>query len=119
MVNSRAKGGRGEREACGEVETIFGIPCRRSQQYAGSTGSADIVRDDEAGTPIWPGVHPEVKRVEKLSIYDAIEQATRDGGGAIPVVFHKRNRGEWLAIVPLARLKELSRIIHANQDQTV
>jgi hypothetical protein len=37
-----------------------------------------------------------VKRVERLNLYDAIEQAVRDAEGRIPYVAHRRNRSVWL-----------------------
>ncbi len=51
-----------------------------------------------------PGVHIEVKRVERLNITEAMEQATRDAerfeDGA-PAVFHRRNRRPWLVTMQL------------------
>ena len=43
-----------------------------------------------------PGFHFEVKAVERLNLHDAIAQAVDDAGGKIPVVAHKRNRGDWM-----------------------
>jgi hypothetical protein len=50
------------------------------------------------------GIHPEVKRVEKLNIHKAMEQAKeeaikRDDG--LPTVFFRRDRGEWLVCMRL------------------
>lgn len=46
-----------------------------------------------------PGVHIEVKRVERLNVGEAFAQAVRDAekfqDGA-PVLFHRRNRQPWL-----------------------
>ena len=51
-----------------------------------------------------PGVHIEVKRVERLNIMEAMEQAIRDAedfmDGA-PTVFHRRNRSPWLVTMRL------------------
>ena len=48
-----------------------------------------------------PGIHIEVKRVEKLNIDEALEQAIRDLKAKkekrIPVVFHRKNRKPWKA----------------------
>lgn len=45
-----------------------------------------------------PGIHAEVKRVERLNISQAMAQAVRDAerfqDGA-PAVFHRRNREPW------------------------
>ena len=46
-----------------------------------------------------PGVHIEVKRVERLNVGEAMNQAIRDAekfqDGA-PALFHRRNRQPWL-----------------------
>ena len=89
-INSRTKGKTGELELSKELMRIFGIECRRGQQFAGGTDSPDVV-----GLP--DVIHPEVKRVEKLNIQAAMQQASRDGGpDKKPVVFHRRNRGDWM-----------------------
>ena len=45
-----------------------------------------------------PGVHVEVKRVERLNIEDAMSQARRDSqrSGRVPIVAHRKNHCEWL-----------------------
>lgn len=51
-----------------------------------------------------PGVHVEVKRVERLNISQAMAQAERDAerfqDGA-PAVFHRRSREPWLVTMRL------------------
>lgn len=51
-----------------------------------------------------PGVHIEVKRVERLNISEAMTQSIRDAerfqDGA-PAVFHRRNRQPWLVTMRL------------------
>ena len=51
-----------------------------------------------------PGIHIECKRVERLNIMAAMEQAVRDSedfeDGA-PTVFHRRNRSPWLVTMRL------------------
>lgn len=90
-MNSRAKGARGEREFA-ELLRSHGIEARRGQQFSGSPDSPDVVTE----LPY----HFEVKRVERLQIYDAIEQAVRDcQNKKIPIVVHKKNRQEWLVIM--------------------
>lgn len=111
-MNSREKGKRGEREAAAAMCEHIGCEARRGVQFQGGNDSPDVRHSI-------PGVHVEVKRTETFNAYNAIEQASRDGGGAVPLVLHKRNRGEWLAVVPLARLKELARLIHEVQNRTV
>lgn len=47
-----------------------------------------------------PGIHWEVKRVERGNPYDWMMQAKRDAGDSkIPVVAHKRNGENWLCIL--------------------
>lgn len=92
-MNSRQKGKRGELEAA-KVLKDYGYDARRGQQYSGVSGDADVVG--------LPGVHLEIKRVEKLNIVEAMKQAVRDArDGEIPVVMHRRNREEWLITMPL------------------
>jgi hypothetical protein len=87
-VNQCKKGKAGEREAAHYLAAMFGIPVSRGAQHAGGAESPDI-----KGVP---GLHFEVKRVERLNLADAMAQAVRDAAGkAVPVVLHRRNRGEW------------------------
>ena len=51
-----------------------------------------------------PGVHIEVKRVERLNVTAAMAQAERDSErfhDGLPAVFHRRNRQEWLVTMRL------------------
>ncbi len=51
-----------------------------------------------------PGIHIEVKRVERLNIMEAMEQAIRDSDDfqdGAPTVFHRRNRSPWLVTMRL------------------
>ena len=91
-MNSRAKGAKGEREIAGILRG-YGYNCRRGQQYCGASGDADVIG--------LPGIHIEVKRREKLNIYDAIDQAKRDSKDDLPAVFHRKNNCEWLVTMPL------------------
>lgn len=89
----RNKGKRGERELAGILRD-YGYDCRRGQQFCGANGDADVVG--------LPGIHIESKRTERLNLYDALAQATRDARkGEIPVIFHRRNNCEWVCILSL------------------
>ena len=100
MTNSKRKGKVAELEAAKELQRLFGVECRRGQQYHGLEG------EDVVGLP---GVHVEVKRVEQLSLYKAMEQAVADAqGDDIPIVVHRRNKKPWLAVVELDRLPALA-----------
>ena len=97
---SRNKGKAGELELSKELTRLFGVECRRGQQFNGIDGR-DVVG--------LPGVHIECKRVESLRLYDAVEQATQDAGeDETPLVCHRKNGKEWLAIVPLDQLPALA-----------
>lgn len=92
MTNSRAKGARGEREWARYLRGLGYEHARRGQQFSGSPDSPDVADGI-------PGTHPEVKRVERLNIHDAILQAQKDAGAAVPYVAHRRNNGEWLVTI--------------------
>ena len=51
-----------------------------------------------------PGIHIEVKRVERLNVVEAMEQSVRDSermGDGVPALFHRRNRKPWLVTMRL------------------
>jgi len=93
-INSKDKGKRGERELANKLKEYGYNDARRTEQYCGIAGDADVIGLN--------GVHCEVKRREKLNIYDAISQAKTDAkNGDMPTVFHRKNRCEWLVTVTL------------------
>ena len=84
-VNSRRKGAEFERKLAGLLREYGYSDSRRGQQYSGINGDADVVG--------LPHIHIEAKAVEKLNIYDAMEQSKRDARPLeLPVVIHKKNR---------------------------
>lgn len=89
---SKTKGAAGEREVA-RLLREHGFETSRGCQYHGGPDSPDVVG--------LPGVHIEVKRCEKLSLYEAMSQAKRDCGTSKPIVIHRRNNCEWLVIQPL------------------
>ncbi len=101
-MNASLKGANGERELAGILRR-YGFAIDR-----GGTTSFGKVPD------LWglPGVHIEVKRVEKLNIVEAMAQAEKDAvkfGDGIPAVFHRRNRTPWLVTVKLEDFIDLYR----------
>lgn len=108
-MNSRQKGKRIEREAAQAIGATFNVAMRRGVQFAGGPDSPDVVG--------LPGVHFEVKGVERLNIWAAMEQAIRDAGNQIPVVACKRNRSAWLLVVPLDQANRLVDAILATREQ--
>ena len=110
MVNGKQKGSAGERELA-EVLRSHGFAARRTQQYCGaSTDSSDVISAD------LPDIHFECKRVERLNIDDAMAQAIRDAKDRVPVVAHRRNRGEWMATMRLGDFLELKKRKLDNQE---
>ena len=101
MVNSRTKGCVGEREAAAEISRLFNVEAHRGRQYCGNPDAPDIATAIEK-------VHFEVKRVEKLHLQKALEQAIADAGDKIPVVLHRANHQPWVAIVKLDDLPKLA-----------
>ena len=93
---SRDKGKRGEREWAMFLRDRGGFDsARRGCQNAGGPDSMDVVCSVLDGS-----FHCEVKRVEKLNIYDAIDQSTRDAAcKQIPYVAHRKNDCRWLVTV--------------------
>ena len=92
-INSRNKGARGERELSSKLNE-YGYDCRRSVQYCGANGDADVIGLN--------GIHIECKRVEALSLYKALSQAKSDAkNGDMPVIMHRKNNCEWVVIQPL------------------
>jgi len=107
---SRDKGKRGELELAAELRRVFGIEARRGVQYHGGPDSPDVVTD-------LPGIHCEVKRTERLSLYPAMKQAATDAGAdKVPVVFHRQNREEWLAVTRLNDLPKLAVLLTEPQS---
>lgn len=91
-INSKKKGKRGELELAALLRS-YGYETRRGVQYQGGQDSPDVVGLD--------GIHIEVKRQERLNIIEAMEQADKDSGENIPVVFHRKNRTPWLVTLHL------------------
>lgn len=96
-VNSKQKGARFERLLASKFREYGYSDSRRTAQYCGNTGDAS----DVVGLP---GIHVEAKHQEKMCLYDWMDQAKRDasanGKGNLPVVFHKKNNHEILVSMP-------------------
>lgn len=98
-MNSNRKGKSGELELAHKLKE-YGYNARRSVQYCGANGDADVVGLD--------GIHIECKRVERLNIDDAMEQVIADvRAGELPAVFHRKNRKKWLVTMTLDDWMEL------------
>lgn len=97
-INSKQKGKAGELEFCHECAKYGFDKVYRTAQ---TNGKLEQSLADCEGLDY---IHPEVKRVEKLNIYTAIQQAIRDTSAKkekkLPIVFHRKNRHKWLASMP-------------------
>jgi hypothetical protein len=100
-IKSGRKGKRGELEAAAEIRRLFHVDACRGRQYQGCDDAPDI------RTAI-AKVHFEIKRSERLYLYDALEQAADDAGDQIPVLLHRANQRPWVAIVRLNDLPQLA-----------
>ena len=99
-INSKRKGAKGELELAHKLQEYGYDEAKRSVQYNGKDGQADVIG--------LPHIHCEIKRVEKLNIYNAIEQAKRDAkNGDKPTVFHRKNRCNWLVTMELDDFMEI------------
>ena len=96
-MRSQKKGAAGELELLHLLEAR-GIDAQRNdQRYIGGLDNPDLAVHIR-GQPF----HVEVKRREKLALYDALEQAKHDANGhALPIVAHRRNRKPWCVILTL------------------
>ena len=108
----RQKGKRGERMAAKAVSASLGVRARRGVQFKGGADSADIEVEI-------PGVHWEVKFVEREAVRSWMAQAQAECGAGVPVVLHKRSREEWLVTLPLERLYEFVQRLEEAVGQTI
>lgn len=106
-INSRQKGAAGERECAEQLRLTMGWDARRSQQFSGNAGDADLVIDQ------MPMIFPEVKRVQRLNVPEAMDKAVEQSKGRIPVLFHRTNRARngWLVTLRLSDLTALSKFV--------
>ena len=104
-MNNRQKGIRGELELRDFLRR-FNIQARRGQQYAGGGNSPDVITD-------LADIHFECKRMERSQPYEWMAQAMGDCPlGSIPVVAHRQNDREWIAIL---RLEDFIKIVQRRE----
>jgi len=106
---SRQKGKRVEREAAAALAAVLGIEARRSVQYSGRAGDADLQTS-------LPGIHFEVKARAGHACLRFHEQATSDAGlDAVPVVMLREDGDpRFYALVALDHLPQLAATIVAR-----
>ena len=101
---SKEKGKRGEREFA-KLLGNMGVDARRSQQYSGAEGDADLVTS-------LPGVHWEVKRYARVAAVRFLEQAERDSKQEdLAVVALREDRGSWVVMLRAENLERLAHLI--------
>jgi hypothetical protein len=101
----RSKGNRAEREVI-DMLKARGWNARRNFQ-SGGQGGGDVI-----GGP--PDVHIEVKHRERAAIYEWLAQAEGECRPTdLPVVFFRRNRCGWYAVLPADELLALLQLREA------
>jgi len=101
---SREKGKRGEREFVHALRAL-GIDARRTQQFSGKAGDADVDSSLE-------GIHWEVKRRTSIAASRFLEQADADRKRSqSPVVAMREDRGPWMILLKLDDLETLARTL--------
>jgi hypothetical protein len=105
---SKRKGAAGEREAAEKLNEVLGTRFHRGRQYHGGPESPDLAGD-------LPGLHVEVKRCERLSLYQAMAQARQDASVTqVPAVMHRANNKPWLIVV---QVEDLIRLLDVVDEQ--
>lgn len=97
---SQRKGAAGERELAARLRE-YGYEIERG----GSLSFGEV--PDLVGLP---GVHIECKRVERLNVPEAMQQAVKDSArfqDGMPALFHRRNRQPWLVTLRLEDFMQL------------
>lgn len=112
-LNSRRKGKTGELEAAEVLRTLFGWATRRSQQYSGTSDSADL-RVEQTPNLFW-----EVKRVNRLCVAKTMKTAAAQCGRRVPVLMHRPDRCEWLLTIRLSDLPQLCHAFESAQAESV
>jgi len=111
VINSRQKGARIEREAAAALAESIGIRARRSQQYSGAAGDADLVSTI-------PSVHFEVKARKSIGALRFMDQAREDSAkrDTMPVVLLRENGDPaFYALIRLSDLPALARKVVSIQ----
>ena len=102
---SKRKGAAGEREAAEKLNEVLGTRFHRGRQYHGGPESPDLAGD-------LPGLHVEVKRCERLRLYEALTQARQDASVTqVAAVMHRANGKPWVIAVQVEDLIRLLDVV--------
>jgi hypothetical protein len=106
---SKRKGAAGEREAAEKLNEVLVTRFHRGRQYHGGPESPDLTGD-------LPGLHLEVKRCERLRLYEALAQARRDASVTqVPAVMHRANQKPWVIVVDVEHLIRLLDVVDQHR----
>lgn len=101
-INSRAKGKRSEQAFINEHLRPYWPEAARN---------VDQTKADKRDVVAVKGVHFQIKAVEALNIWKALEQAQSEASPLdLPVVAFKRNRSGWFCALPADELIALLRL---------
>lgn len=101
MLEENRKRGRSARNKGATAERELARLLRDSYGYEVHRGKVFYRESDLVGLA---GIHPEVKRVEKLNVSKAMKQAIEEAEkrqDGVPTVFHRRNNESWLVTMKL------------------
>ncbi len=102
---SKRKGAAGEREAAEKLNEVLGTRFHRGRQYHGGPDSPDLAGD-------LPSLHVEVKRCERLRLYEALMQARQDASVTqVAAVMHRANGKPWVIVVQVEDLIRLLDVV--------
>lgn len=90
---SRNKGKRSELELAAILRDVYGYDVRRGHVFEHEPDLVGLA-----------GIHAEVKRVERLNLSAAMQQAAADSEkrkDGLPAVFHRKDREDWLVTMRL------------------
>lgn len=97
--SSKRKGKIGELEVANLLKAAGFEKAQRTAQCKGKTGQAGDVEG-------LPGIHIEVKRVERLNLKAAYQQAVHDSkensNNDIPAIFHRQSHSPWMVTLSLS-----------------
>lgn len=100
--SSQRKGRDGERELRDRLKEYgYEVECGEAQSFGEVPDLVGL-----------PGIHIECKRVERLNVPEAMQQAVRDSErfrDGVPALFHRRNRQPWLVTVRLDDFMQMYR----------
>ena len=92
--SAKQKGREGQKEVVDLIKQYMGFTDDEVRSNPASVTGEDIILSENAREKFNFSI--EVKRVEKLNIDTAYEQAVSNAGKYIPLVVHRKNGKKWL-----------------------